>query len=328
MGRVIQAQGKTNTQALRQWSGWLVKGTARKPVQLQWSDQWGAWQMLPEKEAEAIHKNPETQRTLDFMLCKVDSHWRIFRKEMTWSYLDFKRNILPDVSGIDCSRARESAEGWVRGAELWGSMATWCEELTHQKRPWCWETLRVGGEKSDRGWDGWMASSTQWAGVWANSGRWWRTGNPGVLPSMGLQRVRHYWVTQQQQQIPELTAAWSGEAAVDLRRSNWVWKCIFQERGSRFQWWFWYKFYRSGFPATCTDHPKYSYLHLAILPFSWREPITNLWDSFPQNMTLSLGSERKRKYRLTGGMVATFLSHGTWEKEILGADLKILFYAQ
>ena len=43
----------------------------------------------------------------------------------------------------------------------WGwnsnTLATWCEELTHLKRPWCWEILKVGGEGDDRGWDGWMA---------------------------------------------------------------------------------------------------------------------------------------------------------------------------
>ena len=53
--------------------------------------------------------------------------------------------------------------------------------LTHWKRPWCWERLRAGGEGDDRGWDGWMASLTQWTWVWASSGRWWRTGKPGVL---------------------------------------------------------------------------------------------------------------------------------------------------
>ena len=40
------------------------------------------------------------------------------------------------------------------------------------KRPWCWERLKVGGEGDDRGWDGWMASPTQWTWVWVNSGRW------------------------------------------------------------------------------------------------------------------------------------------------------------
>ena len=47
---------------------------------------------------------------------------------------------------------------------------TWCEELTHWKRPWCWGRLKVGGEGDDRGWDGWMASPTRQTRVWASSG--------------------------------------------------------------------------------------------------------------------------------------------------------------
>ena len=58
-------------------------------------------------------------------------------------------------------------------------------ELTHWKRPWCWERLKARGEGDNRGWDGWMASLTQWTWAWANSRRWWRTGKPGVLQSMG-----------------------------------------------------------------------------------------------------------------------------------------------
>ena len=83
----------------------------------------------------------------------------------------------------------------------WSSntLATWCEELIHWKRPWCWERLRAGGEGGNREWDGWMASLTQWTWVWASSGRWWWTGKPG-MQSMGLQRVGHHWVTEQQQQ--------------------------------------------------------------------------------------------------------------------------------
>ena len=49
------------------------------------------------------------------------------------------------------------------------------------KRPWCWERLKVGGEGNDRGWDGWMASPTQWTWVWVSSGSWWCTGEPSVL---------------------------------------------------------------------------------------------------------------------------------------------------
>ena len=50
------------------------------------------------------------------------------------------------------------------------------------KRHWCWEGLRAGGEGDDRGWDGWMASPTQWTWIWVDSGCWcwWWTGRPGM----------------------------------------------------------------------------------------------------------------------------------------------------
>ena len=79
-------------------------------------------------------------------------------------------------------------------------MVTWCEEPTHWKRPWFWERLRAGGEGGDRRRDGWMASLTQWTWVWESFRRWWWTGKPGVLKSMGSQRVEQDWVTEQQQQ--------------------------------------------------------------------------------------------------------------------------------
>ena len=69
-------------------------------------------------------------------------------------------------------------------------------ELTHLKRPWCWERLKAGGEGDGRGRDGWMASPTQWTWVWINSWSWWWTGRPGVLHSMGSQRVGHDWATE------------------------------------------------------------------------------------------------------------------------------------
>ena len=87
---------------------------------------------------------------------------------------------------------------WSDWCWRWNSntLATWCEELTHWKRPWFWERLKVGGEGEDRGWDGWMASPTQWTWVWVNSESWWCTGRPGVLQSMGLQIVGHNWTTE------------------------------------------------------------------------------------------------------------------------------------
>ena len=91
-----------------------------------------------------------------------------------WSPLDCKEiELVLNIHGKD----------WYWS---WNSntLATWCEELTHLKRPWCWERLKAGGEGDDRGWDGWMASPTQWTWVWVTSKSWWWTGKSGVLQSM------------------------------------------------------------------------------------------------------------------------------------------------
>ena len=77
------------------------------------------------------------------------------------------------------------------------ALAPWCEELTHLKRPWYSERLKAGGEGDDRGWDGWMASPTQWTWVWVSSQSWWWTRKPGMLQSMG--------VTKSQTQLSDWT---------------------------------------------------------------------------------------------------------------------------
>ena len=59
-----------------------------------------------------------------------------------------------------------------------------------------WERLKAGGEWNGRGWDSWMASLTQWTWVWVGYGSWWWTGKPGVLPSMGSQRVGQDWANE------------------------------------------------------------------------------------------------------------------------------------
>ena len=74
-------------------------------------------------------------------------------------------------------------KSWLTGKDpdAANTFVTWWEELTHWKRPWCWKRLKAGEEGDDRGWDGWMASLTEWTWLWANSGRYRRTGQPGVL---------------------------------------------------------------------------------------------------------------------------------------------------
>ena len=94
------------------------------------------------------------------------------------------------LQGDPTSPSQRSVLGvhWRDWCWSWNSntLATWCGELTHLKRPWCWERLRAG-EGDDRGRDGWMASLIQWTWVWVDSGNWWWTGRPGVLQFMGSQ---------------------------------------------------------------------------------------------------------------------------------------------
>ena len=67
------------------------------------------------------------------------------------------------------------SDHWKDWCWSWNSnaLATWWEELTHLKRPWCWKRLKAGGEGDDRGWDGWMAPLNRCTQVWVNSGSWW-----------------------------------------------------------------------------------------------------------------------------------------------------------
>ena len=108
-------------------------------------------------------------------------------------------------SPLDCKEIRpvnpKVNQSWIFQWKDWcwswssNTLAIWCEELTPLKRPWCWQRLKAGGE-DDREWYGWMASSIQWTWFWANSGRWWRTGKPDGLQSMGSQRVKYDWATK------------------------------------------------------------------------------------------------------------------------------------
>ena len=94
-----------------------------------------------------------------------------------------------DQSWIFIGRTDAEAETpilWPLDAKNW---LTW-------KAPDAGKRHRAGGEGDDRGWDGWMASPTQWTWVWVNPGSWWWTGRPGVLQSMGSQRVRCDWATE------------------------------------------------------------------------------------------------------------------------------------
>ena len=114
--------------------------------------------------------------------------WRRLLR-VPWTARRSNQSILKEIS---------PEYSWKDWCWNWNSnsLATWCKELTHWKRPWFWERLKAGEEGDDRGWDGWMASLTQGTWIWVNSGNWWWTERPGVLQSMGSQRVRHDWATE------------------------------------------------------------------------------------------------------------------------------------
>ena len=110
-----------------------------------------------------------------------------------WTERRSNQSILKEIS------PKYSLEGLMLKLSS-NTMATWWEELTHWKRPWCWEILKAGGEGNDRGWDGWMTSPTRWTWVWASSGSWWWTGRPDVLQSMGSQSDTTEWLNWSQWQ--------------------------------------------------------------------------------------------------------------------------------
>ena len=141
-----------------------------------------------------------------------------FSSSHVWIWeLDYKESWVPKnwcfwtvvlektlESPLDCKEIQpvhpKGEQSWVFWKDWcwsWNSspLATWCEELTHWKRPWWWERLKAG-EGDDRGLDGWMTSLTQWTWVWASSRSWWWTGKPGVLQSMGSPRFGHDWGTE------------------------------------------------------------------------------------------------------------------------------------
>jgi len=93
------------------------------------------------------------------------------------------------------------------------------------KRPWCWKRLKAGGEGNDRGWDGWMASPTQWTWIWVNSGSQWWIGRPGMLHSMGSQRVGHDWATELNWLKFSFEASLVAQLVKNLpaMRETWVW---------------------------------------------------------------------------------------------------------
>ena len=129
---------------------------------------------------------------------KKAEHWWIVAFELQcwrrllqapWVERRSNQSILKNIS------AEYTLEGLMLKLSS-NTLATWHEEPTHWKRPWCWERLKAGGERDYRGRDGWMASPTPWTWVWGSSRSWWWRGKPCLLQSVGSQRVGHDWMTE------------------------------------------------------------------------------------------------------------------------------------
>ena len=130
-------------------------------------------------------KKPEHQRIDAFEpWC-----WRTLLR-IPWTARRSNHSILKEIS------PEYSLEGLMLklklqyfGHLMWKTDSYW-------KRPWCWERLRAGGKGDNRGWDGWMASLTQWTWAWVNSWSCWWAGRLGILQSMGSQRVGNDWESE------------------------------------------------------------------------------------------------------------------------------------
>ena len=131
-------------------------------------------------------KKAECQRTDIFELW----WWRRLLW-VPWTVRKSNQSILKEIS------PEYSLEGLMLKLKHQASaLAARCKYPTHLKRPWCWERLRAGGEGDHIGWDGWMASPTQWERIWTSSRSWWWTGKLGLLQTMRSQRIGRDWANE------------------------------------------------------------------------------------------------------------------------------------
>ena len=116
---------------------------------------------------------------------KKAGHWRNDAFELwccrrhlrvPWTARRSSQSILTEIN------PEYSLEGLILKPNS-NTLATWCEELTHLKRPWCWERLKAGREGDDIGWDGWMASLTWWTWVFVCSREAWHAAVHGFTKS-------------------------------------------------------------------------------------------------------------------------------------------------
>ena len=100
------------------------------------------------------------------------------RNSHKWTYLKSETKSQMQITILSTKAGRGGRINWETGTDIY--MLLHIKQITNKNL-----LLLAGGEGDNRGWDGWMASPTQWTRVWVSSGSWWWTGKPGVLQSMG-----------------------------------------------------------------------------------------------------------------------------------------------
>ena len=143
------------------------------------------------------------------------------------------------------------------------TLATWCEELTHLKTPWCWKRLRAEEKGTTEDEMVGCHRRLKWTWVWVDSGSWWWTGRPGVVWFMGLQRVGHDWVTELNWVLGiEAVDVWMNSVILSVScfsPEHTYWNCLLLVHGEHFD--FLFKLYSIAFWYFC--------ILLVIYSVSW-----------------------------------------------------------
>ena len=190
------------------------------------SPQWDHPRQLPAFTMSSLSSKPDSwQRSLLFV--RIFSQGYGFSSGHVWMWeLDYKEGwvqknwcfwtvVLEKTleSPLDCKEIQpvhpKGNQSWVFigrtdvKAET-SILATWCEKLTHLKKPWCWERLKAVWEGDDRGWDGWMASPTQWT---TGVGDWqggleccssWGCKESYTTEQLNWNELKHQWLERRQ----------------------------------------------------------------------------------------------------------------------------------
>ena len=188
-GKLLRTAGSSNQSILKEINpeysleGLMLKLKLQYFGHLMWRANWLEKTLMlgniesrkSESESEAVQSCPTLWHPMDYSLPRSSIHGIFQARVLEWVAISFSR---------ESSWPRD----WTRVSRVVGKCFT----------IWATGEVKKAGKGDDRRWDGWMAWLTQWTWIWAGSERWWRTGKPGVLQSMGLQRVGQDWATEQQ----------------------------------------------------------------------------------------------------------------------------------